>query len=92
VPLLGVVANALAEPAVGPLLGLAFTAAAVRPFAPPLAVALAWLNGWLAAYVAACARLVGAAPFAQVTGRKAAAVAGVALLVAAYAWRRWRTT
>jgi ComEC/Rec2-related protein len=41
VPVLGVVANALVEPAVGPLLGLAFASAAVAPVAPPLAAALA---------------------------------------------------
>ncbi len=92
VPLLGVVANALAEPAVGPLLGLAFAAAAVDPVAPPMAAFLAWVNGWLAAYLAACARLVAAAPFAQVGGRTAAAAASLMLVAAAYAWRRWRTT
>jgi competence protein ComEC len=92
VPLLGVAANALAEPAVGPLLGLAFAAAALDPVAPPAAHVLAWLNGWLAAYIAGCARLVAAAPFAQLTGGTAAAAAGVLLLAAAYAWRRWQTT
>lgn len=92
VPLLGVAANALAEPAVGPLLGLAFAAAAIDPVLPPVAGLLAWTNGWLAAYIAACARLVGAAPFAQVSGRAAAAAGGVMLAGAAYAWRRWRTT
>jgi competence protein ComEC len=91
VPLLGVVANALVEPAVGPLLGLAFASAAIAPVAPPLAAGLAWLNGWLAAYVALCARIVAAAPFAQVTGRTAAAAAGLMLIGAAYAWRRWQT-
>lgn len=91
VPLLGVLANGLAEPAVGPLLGLAFAAAAVDPVVPPLAAFLAWLNGWLAAYIAECARLVGAAPFAQVSGRTAAGAAAVMLGGAAYAWRRWRT-
>lgn len=92
VPLLGVVANAIAEPAVGPLLGLAFAAAVVDPVAPPLAALLAWGNGWLAAYIAGCARLVGAAPFAQVSGRAAAAATALMLAGAAYAWRRWRTT
>jgi competence protein ComEC len=92
VPLLGVVANALAEIAVGPLLALAFAGAAVQPVAPQLAVAIAWLNGWIAAYIAACARLVAAVPFAQMTGRSAAVAAGGLLLVAAYAWRRWQTT
>ncbi|MGH3002448.1 MAG: ComEC/Rec2 family competence protein, partial [Gaiellaceae bacterium] len=40
VPLLGVVANLLVEPAVGPLLGLALVTAAVDPVAPSLAGAL----------------------------------------------------
>ncbi len=92
VPLLGVAANALAELAVGPLLGLAFVAAAVYPVAPPLAAALADLNGLLAAYIAGCARLVGDISFAQVTGKHAAGVAGVMLVAAAYAWRRWQQT
>jgi competence protein ComEC len=82
VPLLGVVANALAEPAMPILLGLAFGAALADPVLPPLAAALAWLNGWVAVYVAGCARAVGAVPFAQATGRTAALVV-VALLVAA---------
>jgi len=92
VPVLGVVANALAEIAVGPLLALAFLAASVDPVAPPLAEALAQLNGWFAAYVAACARVIGAVSFAQLTGRTAAAAAGGSLVAAAYAWRRWQQT
>ena len=92
VPLLGIVANALVEPAVGPLLGLAFAAAAVDPVAPSLAAGLAWLNGWLAAYIALCARLVAAVPVAQAHGPGAALAAAGSLLAAAYAWRRWRTS
>ncbi|HEV2593083.1 MAG TPA: ComEC/Rec2 family competence protein, partial [Gaiellaceae bacterium] len=92
VPVLGVVANALAEIAVAPLLGLAFVAAIVDPVAPPLAEALAYLNGWMAEYLAVCARLVGSVSFAQVSGRTAAAAAGIALVAAAYAWRRWQQT
>jgi competence protein ComEC len=92
VPLLGVASNAAAEPAMPALLALAFGAAALDPVAPPLAAALAWLNGWVALYVAACARAVAAVPFAQATGRGAmVAVAGM-LLLAAYACRRWRTS
>jgi hypothetical protein len=53
---------------------------------------LASLNGWIAAYVAACARAVAAAPFAQATGRAAAAAGVGALVVATYAWWRWRTS
>ena len=81
VPLLGVAANALAEPAMGPLLGLAFATAAVDPVAPPVAAALAWLNGWVASYVALCARAVAAVPAAQVHGAPAA-LASAASLVA----------
>jgi competence protein ComEC len=92
VPLLGVAANALVEPAVGPLLGLALVTAAVDPVAPSLAVLLAGANGWVAAYVAGCARLVAAVPFAQANGRGAALAAAGALGFAAYAWRRWRTS
>jgi competence protein ComEC len=92
IPLLGVVANALVEPAVGPLLGLALVTATVDPISPSLAGVLARVNGWLAAYVAACARLIAAVPFAQVSGRGAAIAAGGALAAAAYAWRRWRTS
>ncbi|MGH3002091.1 MAG: hypothetical protein ACRDM1_05415, partial [Gaiellaceae bacterium] len=64
---------------------------AVDPVAPSLAGALARLNGWIAAYTAACARAVAAAPFAQVTGPAAGVAAACSLAAAAYAWRRWRT-
>lgn len=91
VPLLGIVANALVEPAVPPLLGLAFAAAAVDPVSPSLAALLAWVNGWIAAYVVLCARAVAAVPFAQARGEAAAfATAGV-LVTAALLWRRIRT-
>lgn len=90
IPLLSVPANALAAPAVVPLLGLSFAAAAIEPLAPGAAAALAWLNGWCAAYLAAGARLIGGLPFAQArSDRAAAALVAVALLGAAYAWRRW---
>jgi len=92
VPLLGVVANVLVEAAVPLLLGLAFATAAVGPVAPPLAAALAWANGWVAAYVAGCARAVAALPGAQATGGSAALAAAGGLVLAAYAWRRWRPT
>ncbi len=92
VPLLGILANALVEPAVGPLLGLAFAAAAVDPVVPQLAAGLAWLNGWVAAYIALCARLVAAIPVAQARGPGAALAAAGSLVVAAYAWRGWRTS
>jgi competence protein ComEC len=92
VPLLGLVANALVELAVGPLLGLALVTAAVDPVSPSLAAALAAANGWVAAYVASCARLIAAVPFAQASGSGAAIAAVCTLALAAYAWRRWQTS
>jgi hypothetical protein len=54
---------------------------------------LAGLAGWCSAWLALCARLVGGLPFAQVSSsRGGAALAGFALLMAAYAWRRWRSS
>jgi competence protein ComEC len=78
VPVYSVVSNALAEPAVAPLLGLALMAAAVHPVLPAASAALAWLDGWLAAYLAWCARTVGGLPFAQVSS-----VTAVGMLAAA---------
>jgi competence protein ComEC len=93
VPLLSVPANALAAPAVVPLLGLAFATAAVGPISPGAAAGLAWLNGWCAAYLAGCARLVGGMPFATLHSASAGlALMLGAVLAAAYAWRRWQTT
>jgi competence protein ComEC len=89
--LLTVPANALAAPAVVPLLGLALAGAAVAPVSLGAAGVLAWMNGWCAAYLAACARLIGGVPGAQIRSTRALLVvlAGV-LLVAAYASPRWR--
>lgn len=92
VQLLTVPANALAAPAVAPLLALALAAAAVAPFSASAAAALAWLNGWCAAYLVGVARLVGGLPIAQVKSTRMLLVllAG-ALLAAAYACPpRWR--
>jgi competence protein ComEC len=92
VQLLTVPANALAAPVVAPLLGLALAAAAVAPFSASAAAALAWLNGWCAAYLVAVARLVGGLPFAQVRSTEALLVllAG-GFLAGAYACPpRWR--
>lgn len=91
IPLLTIPANALAAPAMMPLLALAFTTAAVAPLAPAAAAALAWLNGWFAAYIAACARLIGGLPGAQVRSTRALLlILAGALLVTAYALERWR--
>ncbi len=88
VPLYGVAANALVEPAVPVLLGLSFSAAAAAPLAPVVAVMLAWVNGWVAVYIATCARVVSALPGAQVSGRAAAVAAAASITAAALAWRK----
>jgi competence protein ComEC len=89
IPLLAVPANAAAAPAVAPLLGLALAAAAVGTVSPDIADVLAQANGFCAAYLAACARLFGSLPFAQVrSGWAAAALAAGAAGAWAYARRR----
>ncbi len=89
VPIYSVVANGLAEPVVAPLLGLAFLSAAVHPLLPWASASLAWLNGWLAAYLAWCAETVGGLPFARVaSGEALGALVGVT--VAAWATLRVR--
>jgi competence protein ComEC len=91
VSLVAIPANALAAPAMVPLLALAFACAAVAPVVAPAASVLAWLNGWLAAYIAACARVFGGLPAAQVEStRGMLLVLAGGLLAAAYAWPRWR--
>src|SRR5205823_10997730 len=76
-PLLGVVANALAEPAMPLLLGLAFATAGLDVVSPSAAAALAGLNGWVASYITFCAHVVAALPLAQVsTARGLAGVLG----------------
>jgi competence protein ComEC len=77
VPIYSVPANALAAPAVAPLLGLAFVASVIEPILPWLAETIGWLNGWLAAWLALCARVVGGLPHARLS-------AGAALLTAAF--------
>ena len=82
VPVYSVAANALAAPVVAPLLGAALGGAAIESLLPDAASALGWTNGWLAAYLAWCARAVGGLPHAQVTSLEALALlAGCALLI-----------
>jgi len=93
VPLLTVPANALAAPVVAPLLGLSFATALAHLIFPPAAAPLAWLNGWCAAYLAGCARLIGGLPGAQVrSGRGVLALVALGAVTAAYAWRRWQSS
>ena len=89
--LLAIPANALAAPAVVPLLGLALAATAIAPFSSGAAAAIAWLNGWCAAYLAGVARLVGGLPFAQIQSTRTLLLLLVgALLTGAYASPRWQ--
>jgi len=74
VPLYSLLANVLASAAVAPLLGIALVGALVEPVLPSAANALAWINGWIAAYIAACARLVAHLPHARVSSGVAVAV------------------
>ena len=78
VPLFTVLSNAAAAPAVAPLLAIALVNAALEPFLHDAAVALAWLNGWIAAYITACARIVARLPFATIESPSAAALLAAA--------------
>jgi competence protein ComEC len=86
VPVYSVAANAAGVPVAGPIFVLALVTACLEPLAPGAAALVAWANGWLAAYLAACARFFAALPFAVVSTRAAAAVAGVGLVLA-LCWR-----
>ena len=89
ISLVTVPANVVAVPVVVEVLGLALVTASVAPVAPPIAAALAQLNGWGAWFVALCARGFGSLPGAQVTSGRAAAALGLgAAGAAAYAWLR----
>ena len=91
-PVLSVLSNALAEPAMPVLLGLAFVTAGLDTISPSAAAVVAWLDGWVAAYIALCAHGIGSLPFAEVkTLRGLAALTG-SLILATYAVRRWRRT
>jgi competence protein ComEC len=93
VPLLTVPANAIAEPAVAPLLFLAFASAAATVLFPPAAAGIAWVNGSLAAYLAGCARFFGGLPGAQIQSTRALlAVLALAAAAGAYAWRWWQSS
>jgi competence protein ComEC len=81
VPVYSVISNAMAEPVVAPLLGAALACSALEPLLPVAALALAWVNGWLAAYLAWCARTVGGLPGAQIESELAIAALGLACLL-----------
>jgi competence protein ComEC len=91
-PLLGVPANALAEPAIPVLLGLAFATAGLGLVAPGAAAVLASVNGWTAAYIALCATTIGSLPFAEISTWRALSLLAAVVVGTAYAWARWRTS
>ena len=62
VPVCTVPANVLAWPVAGAILVLGLVAAALDPVVPPGAELAAAVNGWLAAYLAAVARLIARSP------------------------------
>jgi competence protein ComEC len=92
ISLVTVPANVVGVPVVAEMLGLALATAVLAPAAPPLATALAHVNGLGAALLAAWARLTGGLPFAEVSSPRAAAALCACALLATYAWRRCRTS
>ena len=60
-------ANVLVTLAIPPLLGIALLGTLLEPLLPSAALGLAWVNGWVAAYIAWCARSVATLPHAQVS-------------------------
>jgi competence protein ComEC len=86
VPAYSVLSNAIAAPAVAPLLELALVAAAVHPVLPEVAALLSWVDGWLAAYLVLCARAVAALPFARLSSEAALGVVATGAGVVAAAW------
>ena len=75
IPLWTVPANALAEPAMPVLLGCGLGAAVLAPVIPSAAVALSWLAGAAAAWIAFSARLIASLPYAQTSSRTLVLVA-----------------
>ena len=92
VPVYSLLANVLVTLAIGPLLGLALVGSLLQPVLPSAALALAFLNGWIAAYITACARLVGGLPFARIgSGAAVCVLLGTPLaLLALQRLPRWR--
>ena len=83
IPLWTVPANALAEPAMPVLLGAGLGAAVLVHVIPPAAVALSWIAGVAAAWIAFSARLMASMPHAQASSLAplvtlAVVIAGVA--------------
>lgn len=80
-PVWTVPANIVAEPAVPFLLWFALAAGVVEPVLPSAAVALGWLAGLCAAWIAWTARVFASLPYAQVESGRAVAVVAAAVVV-----------
>ena len=83
IPLWTVPANALAEPAMPVLLGAGLVASVIAPAVPSAAVALSWVAGLAAAWIAFSARLVAALPYAQTSSRPLVLVIAGSIVAAA---------
>jgi competence protein ComEC len=83
IPVLTVPANAAAAPVVAPLLVLALACALLTPVSLPASTAVAWVNGWCAAYLVACARFFGGLPGAQIRSPLVAAVLALGVVAVA---------
>ena len=84
IPLWTVPANALAEPAMPILLGCGLAAAMLAPVIPSAALALSWIAGVAAAWIAFAARLIASLPHAQTSSRTVVlCLAGVIVATAA---------
>ena len=83
IPLWTVPANALAEPAMPVLLGCGLSAALLAPVIPSAALALSWISGLAAAWIAFSARLIASLPYAQTSSRPLAlGIVGTTLALA----------
>jgi competence protein ComEC len=81
VSLVTIPANVVAVPIVAEMLVVALATAVIAPVAPPLAAALAQVNGCGAWFVAGCARVFGGLPGAQATSSAAVACVAAGLLL-----------
>jgi competence protein ComEC len=93
IPVYSIFSNALAAAVVAPCFGLALLTALLDYVLPQAALAAAWVNGWLAVYIAWCARIVGGLPGAEVSSTSVVIAAGLLTLLLVVgarlpAWRR----
>ena len=82
IPVYSVPANAMAELSVGPMLGLGLVSSVLHPLLPSASIAIGWLDGWLAAYLAFTARLWASVPGAQITSPRPLAAGALVAAVA----------